>query len=181
MRNRVLVFSGAAIFVSLRLPHAFLAQCGVASEQFRNIAVETSKPFVAEFSTDFSPPWPAALRHAGLRYAARDSAGRLRLVLAAWKSTVKNQNHAAPDAERQMIFIGDRTTRTTITLDTADKSATVRAPRGNPPDALNPFLRLAESFCAGMIARRKRAPGTQSEGLGLQTISCYDAVGLRQG
>lgn len=77
-----------------------------------------------------------------------------------------------------MIFICDPTTR--ITLDTADKSATVRALPGNPPDALNPLPRLAESFCAGMMARRKRAPGTQSEDLGRQTISGYDAVGLRQ-
>jgi len=110
IRDRVVVFSGAAIFVSLTLPHASLAQCGFASEEFRNIALETSRSFVAEFSINFSPPWPAALTHAGLRYAARDSARRVRLVLAAGKSTVKNQNHAAADAERQMIFICDPTT-----------------------------------------------------------------------
>jgi hypothetical protein len=161
------------------LPHPSFAQCGFAAEQFRNIALETSKPFVAEFSTNFSSPWAAALRYAGLRSAARDSERRVRLVLAAGKSTVKSPNDAAPDAERQMIFICDPTTRTTITLDTANKSATVRAPRGNPPDALKPLPGLALSFCAGMIARRKRAPGTQSEGLGQQTISGYDAVGLR--
>ena len=97
------------------------------------------------------------MRHAGLRYAARDSAGRVRLVLGAGKSTVKNQNHAAPDEERQTIFICDPTTRTTITLDTADKSATVRALRGNPADALNRLPGLAESLCAGMMAERKRA------------------------
>jgi len=138
-----------------------MAQSLTASDTLRlpNLSWLSFQPISAR-------PWAAALSYAGLRSAARDSERRVRLVLAAGKSTVKSPNDAAPDAERQMIFICDPTTRTTITLDTANKSATVRAPRGNPPDALKPLPGLALSFCAGMIARRKRAPGTQSEDLG---------------
>ena len=66
---------------------------------------------------------------------------------------------AAPDAERPIIFICDPVTRATIALDTADKSATVRAPRGNFRDALKPLPGLAESFCAGMIGPAQTRAG----------------------
>ena len=178
VRNRVPLLAGVA-FASLILSLPASAQCGFAGEQFRNIALETSKPFVAEFSTNFNSSWAASsFSHGGLRSAARDSEGRVRLVLAAGKSTVKNLNNATPDAERQMIFICDPTTRTTITLDTDSKSATVGAPRANHPGAMKPVPGLEENFCAGMIARRKRMPGVQFEDLGHKTISGYDSVGL---
>lgn len=180
-RSRILIFLPLAILASLALPRPASAQCSFLTQQFRNIAIQASNPFVAEFSTERSTPIPgftAALSNAGLRSAARDSEGRVRIVLAVGKYTVKAPDGTATELERQMISICDPATRTTITLDTASKSATVNAPRGDAPRILGPSGQ-GESFCTALFAQRKRLPRTQTEDLGHQTISGYDAVGLR--
>ena len=77
------------------------------------------------------------------------------------------------------MTICDPTTRTITVLDTAAKSATITVLSGGLPRIVKPANGQEESFCAGLFARRERMPRTQTEDLGHQTISGFDAVGIR--
>ena len=114
----------------------------------------------------------------GLMAVARDSEGRVRIVRSAGKYTVKETDGVATEVERLSIIICDPTTFTLTTLDTANKTATVQPPRSNLP-RIRPGQGKAEPFCARLFAMERRFPRFNVEDLGHQTISSYDAVGIR--
>lgn len=180
--SRVLIFLPLAIFASVILSCCASAQCAFLSQQFQNIALEPSNAFLGDYSTNFSSPLSptaAAFSHGGLRSVARDSEGRVRIVRTAGKFIVKETGGVATEVERLNITICDPTTRTITVLDTAAKSAAITVFSGGLPRIVKPASGQEESFCMALFARRERMPRTQTEDLGHQTISGFDAVGIR--
>ena len=180
--NRVLTLTAFAILTALALPRAASAQCWYLGNHFQNIALETANAFVADYSTNISSPLAvsaAAFSHVGLTSVARDSEGRVRIVRAGGKYIVKETDGVATEIQRLSITICDPTARTTITLDTATKAATVYAQPGKFPRIIKPVHGQGESFCANLFSQRERMPRSHTEDLGHQTISGYDAVGIR--
>lgn len=181
-RNRFLILILATILVSLTLPRPSSAQCWYLGSQFQNISLETANAFVADYSTNTSSPLAAsaaAFSHSGLRAVARDSEGRVRVVRAAGKYIVKDTDGVSTEIERLNITICDPTGRTTIILDTASKTATVNTQSGKFPRIIKPVHGQGESFCANVFSQRGRIPQFRTEDLGHQTISGYDAAGIR--
>lgn len=183
VRNRTLLFLLVFVLLaSVFLPPRASAQCGFAVKEFQNISLETANPFQAEYSTNVMSTLQgptATTSHSGLKSVARDSAGRVRVVRAAGKYTVKTADGVASEIERQSIWICDPTTATFTVLDTANKSATVNAPHAGIPRLIKPGSEQGESFCTRLFARWEHRPRTQIQDLGHQLIFSYDAVGIR--
>lgn len=181
-RNRFLAFPAAAILVALTVPHPASAQCGLLRQDFLNISLETGNAFVADYSTNTRSPIlgaNASPMNTGLKSVARDSKGRVRVVRSAGKYIVKETDGVTTEVERLSIITCDPATLTLTTLDTANKTATVQAPRSSLQRILKPAQGNAEPFCTRLFAMERRFPRRTVEDLGRQTISGYDAVGIR--
>ena len=169
-------------FASLALPSLASAQCGSAVQEFQNISLVAGNPFQAEYATTVTSTLLTlnpTTSHSGLKSVARDSAGRVRVVRAAGKYIVKTADGGESEVERQSIWICDPATATFTVLDTANKTATITAPRGNLPRMVKPKPGQGESFCTRVFSQRERRPNSQTQDLGHQLISGYDTVGIR--
>ena len=157
-RTRILIFLPFVILAALTLPRAASAQRWYLGNQFQNIALETANAFVADYSTNISSPLAAsaaAFSRVGVRSVARDSEGRVRIVRAGGKYIVEETDGVATEIERLSITICDPTARTTITMDTATKAATVYAQSGKFPRIIKPVHGQGESFCANLFFPRR--------------------------
>jgi len=183
LKSRTFSYLLAVIFPTLlALPSLASAQCGSTVQEFQNISLAAGNPFQAEYATTVTSTLVVlnpTTSHSGLKSVARDSAGRIRVVRAAGKYIVKTAGGAESEVERQSIWICDPTTATFTVLDTASKTATVTAPRRNLPQMLKPKPGQGESFCTRVFAQRERRPNSQTQDLGHQLISGYDAIGIR--
>lgn len=180
--NRVLLYLLMAILTALTFPHTASAQCGLLRQDFLNISLETGNAFVADYLTSTRSPLlgaNASPMNTGLKSVARDSDGRVRIVRSAGKYIVKETDGVTTEIERLSIIICDPATFIMTTLDTANKTATVQAPRSNLQRIIKPGQGKAEPFCTRLFAMERRFPGRNVEDLGRQTISGYDAVGIR--
>lgn len=151
-------------------------------QQFQSISLEAANPFLAEYGTNTSSSFLGKLAppsHAGLKSVARDSEGRIRIVRSAGKYSVKTTDGVTTEVERLSIWICDPTTATFVMLDTADKTATVQAPRENPLRVIKPDHGHGEPFCARLFAMHEHSPRGKVEDLGHQTIAGYDTIGIR--
>lgn len=174
-----------AILAALTLPRAASAQCGFVSQQFQSIALEPGNAFVADYSTTTTSSLmqtitpSGSLTHNGLKSVARDSEGHVRIVRSAGNYTVKSTDGVVTEVERLNISICDPATGTFTVLDTADKTATIRASRSTSVRIIKPAQRQAQSFCSTMFAMRSHNPRVTIEDLGHSTISGYDVIGIR--
>lgn len=171
-----------AILVSILLPRPASGQCGVLAQQFQNIGLETGNAFVADYSTTatsslFKPVAPPT--HNGLKSVARDSEGRVRIVRSAGNYNVKEPDGVVTEVERLNISICDPTTGALTTLDTADKTATILPRHSTAVPFIKPAQGQAQSFCATLFDMQRRFPRVTVEDLGHNTISGYDAIGIR--
>jgi hypothetical protein len=173
------------ILASLVLPRPASAQCGALTQQFQTIALEPGNAFVAEYSTTMTSSLmktitpPGLPTHTGLKSAARDSEGRVRIVRSAGNYTVKSTDGVVTEVERLNISICDPTTGAFAVLDTADKTATIRASRSTSLRIIRPAQGQSQSFCATLFDMRRRSPRVTVEDLGHNAVSGYDAVGVR--
>lgn len=180
--NRVLIFLPLVMLAALILSRPASAQCGFLTQQFQSIALEASNPFVAEYSTTVTSSMLKTITpptHTGLKSVARDSEGRVRIVRSAGNYTVKSSDGVVTEVERLNISICDPATGTFIVLDTAEKTATIRATRSTSVRIIKPLQSRAQSFCATLFDMRRRSPRVTIEDLGHNTISGYDSIGIR--
>ena len=179
---RTCILAGAAaLLASFMLSDPASAQCGSARLEFQNISMESGNPFLADYFTTSSSTLSATASpsHSGLKSVARDSEGRVRVVRSAGKYIVKTSDGVETEMERLSVSIRDPITCTLIVLDTANKSATISAPRSSLPRMIKPGHAQSQSFCTRLFADRTRISCLQTEDLGHQLISGYDAIGLR--
>jgi hypothetical protein len=177
----VLVVPVPIVLASLSLCASASAQCSPMQQQFQNIALVSSNPFVAEYATtDVSTlvTQVPITSHAGLKSAARDSEGRVRVERSGGKYIVKTPQDAPSETDRESIWICDPSTATFIVLDTANKTATVSGPHGGVHSIAKPAQEQGGSFCSRLFAVRERSPRLNVADLGHQLISGYDAVGI---
>jgi hypothetical protein len=170
------------VLMSLSLSQAASAQCGFAMQQFQSISLEAANPFLAEYATNTSSSilgTTAPRLHSGLKSAARDSEGRIRIVRSAGKYSVKTTDGVTTEVERLSIWICDPTTATFVMLDTANKTATVQASREKPLRVIKPDHGQGEPFCARLFAMQEHSQRGKVEDLGHQTIAGYDTIGIR--
>jgi len=173
---------GSFLGASLLAPTLASAQCSPMLQPFQNIALVAGNPFLAEYSTTVNSTMVTTgptTTHTGLASAARDSAGRVRVVRSAGKYKVKSADGTETEIERLNIWICDPATATFTVLDTGNKTATVTPPRANILRLIRPASNPGESFCTRLFTQRENRPNSQTQDLGHQLISGFDAVGIR--
>ena len=158
----LLVLPVSVALASLLLCASASAQCSPILQQFQNIALVSSSPFVAEYATTGTSTMVAqasTTSHGGLKSVARDSEGRVRVERSAGKYNVKTPEGAPSEVERESIWICDPSTSTFIVLDTANKTATVSARHGGVRWITKPAQEQGGAFCTRLFALRERSRG----------------------
>src|ERR1700739_4027468 len=105
--SRSPIFLSLAILALLTLPSPAYAQCGLLTQDFLNISLETGSAFVADYFTNTRSPIlgvNGSPINAGLKSVARDSEGRVRIVRSAGKYIVKETDGVATEVERLSII-----------------------------------------------------------------------------
>ena len=100
----LLVLPVSVALASLLLCASASAQCSPILQQFQNIALVSSSPFVAEYATTGTSTMVAqasTTSHGGLKSVARDSEGRVRVERSAGKYNVKTPEGAPSEVERE--------------------------------------------------------------------------------
>jgi hypothetical protein len=177
-----LIYFALPVLISLFTSLPASAQCEEYLSGFQNISVEPGKSFQADYTTS------GLLRNftgitAGTHpiSVARDSQGRVRIEGSAGKYDTKPPGGQQTEVERRMIWICDPVANNSIDLDTLNKTATVGIPLPRS-DRLPPVPPVNDqrSFCTRLLDSRRALRRVRTEDLGHQTISGYDAVGLRE-
>jgi len=168
-----------ALCAACFLPRPASAQCSrEAPLGFQNISPEPNNPFEAEYSVNIRSAVPARSDALGsvLRFAARDSRGRVRVEHSHGKYQVQRADGTQSSEERLSIFLCDPTTGVYVHLDTLNKTANIRpaAEVRQAPPAGSPL-----PFCARMFDLRTRNHDVQTKDLGHQLVAGLDAGGLR--
>jgi hypothetical protein len=169
----------AALLLSLFLPHLASAQCMRENALgFQNISPEPGNPFQAEYSVKITSPVPANdVRGAVPRFVARDSQGRVRVEHSRENYQMIGANGTATTHERIIAFICDPVTRSSIRLDSLEKTATIQA----LPDVATPPGPEAgsRSFCTRFFEFRTRYRDMVTTDLGHHEVAGLDAHGIR--
>jgi len=170
---------GLLLFLAAASPRFAAAQCGAGTPLgFQNISPEPGNPFQAEFSLNITSPAASAATPLGsvLRSAARDSHGRIRVEHSRGAYQIQHPDGTTTTEDRVVIFICDPATGTSVHLDTANKTATIRdTPKATPGDSAP----SKQSFCAHMFEFRSRNLDAETKDLGHRQVAGFDAHGLR--